>query len=63
MSTHEGHKENEFSTKIIVVFTILVGMFRVQIPLLLHLRISEWHLSEYEISHQDIYYYSLPSYL
>jgi hypothetical protein len=28
MSTHEGHKENEFSTKQIVVFTIPVKLFR-----------------------------------
>jgi hypothetical protein len=33
MSTHKGHKENEFSTKMIVVLTILVKLFRGQVPL------------------------------
>jgi hypothetical protein len=32
-STHEGHKENEFSTKKIVIFTILVNLFRAKVPL------------------------------
>jgi hypothetical protein len=32
-STHEGHKENEFFTKKIVIFTIPVNLFRAQVPL------------------------------
>jgi hypothetical protein len=32
-STHEGHQENEFSTKKIVIFTIPVNLFRGQVPL------------------------------
>jgi hypothetical protein len=32
-STHEGHQENEFSTKKIVIFIIPVNLFRAQAPL------------------------------